>query len=346
MGAKKSGAEKLIAIGSKEVGKGLAKGKKFIDDLFTPKSVVVKQKAQTKALNKKIKEKKDPLKAFADSKDKTIKKTRKEAAEKAKAAADKKKADLKKRQAKERKAAIAKNKKIAGGVTGTTILAGGTAAALSGDDKPKSKTMKTTSQMKKDAKDVSSIADFSSKVKKAIPPHKPPHERGKSEIDIPKPRIPKRPKVTGKGGRNVSTGTEETGKRTLANVTREQLKDSGMNLNQYLNFMDRNEGKRPPKVAKKNMGGMMRKASVPGYKDGKEVKKQGYNARLDESLGSRNGSKTQSMKARRDESKGMEKSMGRRAYSGNKSSGQTKSTKPSRPQSAGVAKRGWGAAIR
>ena len=93
-------------------------------------------------------------------------------------------------------------------------------------------------------------------------------------------------------------------------------------------------------------GGEMVKASVPGYKDGDLVKKQGYNARLDESLGSRNGSKTQSMKDRRDESKGMEKSMGRRAYSGNKSSGQTKSRKPSRPQSAGVAKRGWGAAIR
>lgn len=43
--------------------------------------------------------------------------------------------------------------------------------------------------------------------------------------------------------------------------------------------------------------------------------KQGYNARLDESLGERNrGKKKQSLKDRRDESKGMEKSMGRRAY--------------------------------
>jgi hypothetical protein len=46
-------------------------------------------------------------------------------------------------------------------------------------------------------------------------------------------------------------------------------------------------------------------------------KHQGYNARLDESLAMRRGkesSKKQSFKDRRDESKGMEKAMGRRAY--------------------------------
>ena len=46
-------------------------------------------------------------------------------------------------------------------------------------------------------------------------------------------------------------------------------------------------------------------------------KRQGYNARMDESLGMRRGAsrtKKQSMKSRRDESKGMSKSMGRRAY--------------------------------
>ncbi len=50
--------------------------------------------------------------------------------------------------------------------------------------------------------------------------------------------------------------------------------------------------------------------------------KQGYNARLDDSLGAKHGSKSQSEKSRRDESEGMEKSMGRRKFSGNKSSGQ------------------------
>lgn len=50
------------------------------------------------------------------------------------------------------------------------------------------------------------------------------------------------------------------------------------------------------------------------------MKKQGYNARLDDSLGSKNGKKSQSMKDRRDESEGMEESKGKRKYSGNKSS--------------------------
>ena len=50
----------------------------------------------------------------------------------------------------------------------------------------------------------------------------------------------------------------------------------------------------------------------------KGSKKQGYDDRLDESLGARRGAestKTQSFKARRDESKGAEKAAGKRAYS-------------------------------
>jgi hypothetical protein len=43
--------------------------------------------------------------------------------------------------------------------------------------------------------------------------------------------------------------------------------------------------------------------------------KQGYNSRLDESLGARNGKKTQNLKDRRDESKGAKKGAGKRAYS-------------------------------
>jgi len=46
-------------------------------------------------------------------------------------------------------------------------------------------------------------------------------------------------------------------------------------------------------------------------------KKQGYNSRLDE----------QSLKSRRDESKGTEKAAGKRAYSGNKSSAQGRKKK-------------------
>ena len=46
---------------------------------------------------------------------------------------------------------------------------------------------------------------------------------------------------------------------------------------------------------------------------------QGYNSRMDESLGSRNGKKSQSMKSRRNESTGMSKAMGTRAFSAVKS---------------------------
>jgi hypothetical protein len=54
-----------------------------------------------------------------------------------------------------------------------------------------------------------------------------------------------------------------------------------------------------------------------GYSMAKTIRfrSQGYNARLDESLGARTGKKSQSLKARRDESKGMSKARGRRAYS-------------------------------
>ena len=66
----------------------------------------------------------------------------------------------------------------------------------------------------------------------------------------------------------------------------------------------------------------------PGMKKG-GMAKQGANARLDESLGERRGKeskKSQSFKSRRNESRG--------------------ARKKSRPQRAGAANRGWGAAIR
>ena len=48
------------------------------------------------------------------------------------------------------------------------------------------------------------------------------------------------------------------------------------------------------------------------------MKKQDYNSRMDESLGARNGKKSQSMKSRRDESKGMSKKMYGHAYGADK----------------------------
>ena len=47
--------------------------------------------------------------------------------------------------------------------------------------------------------------------------------------------------------------------------------------------------------------------------------KQGYNSRLDESLGAKNGNKSQSMKDRRDESKAMSKKEYGHAYGGDHS---------------------------
>ena len=54
---------------------------------------------------------------------------------------------------------------------------------------------------------------------------------------------------------------------------------------------------------------------APTMKKGSMAYKQGYNAKLDESLGTKNGKKSQSLKDRRDESKGMEKSKDKGAYS-------------------------------
>lgn len=46
---------------------------------------------------------------------------------------------------------------------------------------------------------------------------------------------------------------------------------------------------------------------------------QGYNSRLDESMGAKNGKKSQSMKSRRDESKAMSKKDSGHAYGGDHS---------------------------
>ena len=62
-------------------------------------------------------------------------------------------------------------------------------------------------------------------------------------------------------------------------------------------------------------------------KAGGRAKKQGYNARLDESLGARHGKKSQSFKSRRKESEGMEKAMGRRKYAAVKSMDRNKRKK-------------------
>jgi len=103
--------------------------------------------------------------------------------------------------------------------------------------------------------------------------------------DAEKPPRPLRGTVTGKGERNVGEGRDKR-----ANVTKEQLKNSGMTLRQYLNFMDK-EGKRPPKKSgvakvpnrdprKKYAGGGMMKSKMKakGYMAGGKMKAKGMKA--------------------------------------------------------------------
>ena len=100
---------------------------------------------------------------------------------------------------------------------------------------------------------------------------RPPKADTSAKPMAKKPPRPLRGTVTGKGGRNVGEGRDKR-----ANVTKEQLKDSGMTLRQYLNFMDR-EGKRPPKKAMR--GGMMKsKMKAKGMKAGGKMKTKGYMA--------------------------------------------------------------------
>ena len=88
---------------------------------------------------------------------------------------------------------------------------------------------------------------------------------------------------------------------------------------------------------KKDMtSSQMDDAAGRAMKKGGKVKKQGYNARLDDSLGARKGKKKQSMASRRNESKGAKKAAGKKAYSGNRKSAQGKASK----RADGIAQRG------
>ena len=77
------------------------------------------------------------------------------------------------------------------------------------------------------------------------------------------------------------------------------------------------DGKKPSKKTQQRarLAETLGKMNTKKAAKGGSMRKQGYDDRLDESLGMSNGRNSQSMKARRDESKGMEKAMGKRAYS-------------------------------
>lgn len=85
---------------------------------------------------------------------------------------------------------------------------------------------------------------------------------------------------------------------------------------------------------------------LESYRDGGNVtlrKKQGYNARLDESMGARNKTKKQqSLKSRRNESEAMEKKGGRRKFAAVKT--MDKGSRKKKPRGVGAALKGWGKA--
>ena len=100
-------------------------------------------------------------------------------------------------------------------------------------------------------------------------------------------------------------------KKTLRNLNDESYRirnNRGSNAAAERRRVDGERSFEKRQMSKMKMGG-----TVEYSKGGKT---QGFNARLDDSMGAKNGKKSQSMASRRNESKGMEKSKGKGAYSG------------------------------
>jgi len=262
----------------KEIGKQLGKAGKAIDDFLTPKSLTEKQKSQTRRTRRKLKEKEDPLKSFAGSKDPAIKKARQEAIDKARAQAKKTRGAQKRRQQKEKDAAVSKRKKQIGGAGAGTAAVIGLTTLGSNDKpkpKPKSKTLKTTDQMKKDRQAVSDIAKFSAK-------------KNQEKLDKEKRRKEDAAKdLTWKdfSGRGALKRAKEYGLKHYmgadgkkkATIDKSEIRE-GETMTQAFN---RILGKTP---RKKNMGGMMKSKMASkggmmkskGMAKGGAMKKKGY----------------------------------------------------------------------
>ena len=100
-------------------------------------------------------------------------------------------------------------------------------------------------------------------------------------------------------------------KKTLRNLNDESYRirnNTGSNAAAERRRVDGERAFEKRQMSKMKMGGKVE------YKSGGMA--QGFNARLDDSMGAKNGKKSQSMASRRNESKGMEKSKGKGAYSG------------------------------
>jgi len=145
---------------------------------------------------------------------------------------------------------------------------------------------------------------------------------------------------TAKGKRNL----RDEKKRVVREI---ENKKAGGKVKGYKagGMMADKEGRALAKNKRNMSAAKMADARGRAMKNGGATKKakgkgtQGYNARLDESLGMRTGkasTKSQSYKSRRDESKGAKKAAGKKAYSGNRSSAQGSASK----RADGIAQKG------
>ena len=135
------------------------------------------------------------------------------------------------------------------------------------------------------------------------------------------------------GGPTARTKHIMNEKEEISRVDKEIRKNEGYKAG---GMMKDKEGRAMAMNKKSMTDSQMKDAAGRAMKKGGKVKKQGYNARLDDSLGARKGKKKQSMKARRDESKGAKKAAGKKAYSGNRKSAQGSASK----RADGIAKKG------
>jgi len=338
---------KLAKEALKRSKKAKQKVEKKVDETLTSKELKQKEKAQSKTQRKRAKTEKEKQKnPFETKKGRAaFEKLSKDKHQKATQARLKKGKKEREKIAAEKKADVSRKKKgIKEGATiaGTVGTLGGISAyGLSQSAKDtKSDIQKKVDKSRADKKTSQTIdaltaklkekqADKKAKVKTTSQTQagteaarKKPGARQRSDAAISAATKP-RAKVTGREDDMASRNISLFGGEKRANVTREQMTNLGLDpkkksdLTRYLNAYD-GLGRRPKT-----------KADLEGYAKGGSVKKQGSDDRLDESLGERRGAertKSQSFKSRRNESRG--------------------ARKPRTPQSAGAAKRGWGAVMK
>ena len=257
--------------------KGMSAASKKIDELLTPSELTKAQAAARRRTGRKIAKEKDPLRAFADSKDPAVRRLRAEKAAEAKARASKTRAGQRRRQAAARKEAVDKRKsqiaRGAGATAGATALVGaGTAASRSAQP---SKPQSSKPQSSK--------------------PQSPRKGTPESRVMLKDAGVGKARTIAEAKRKGLSTFIDKSGKEKAA-VTKEELKKSGMTLREYLN-------KQKANAKKKAGGGMMKSkmASKGGAKGGRMptgMKKGGSSSKFPDLTGDGKVTQKDILKAR------------------------------------------------